>query len=155
MDVAVQYECPYERTTHILVVQNALHVPSMKNNLLLPSMMIEAGLRVNDALKIQVDDPSIDNHCIYFLDNKFQIPLSLWGVFSYFPSINPTDQTLKDNKDIYMLPLNRWDQHKCQQRENILDWQGNMVDRSYRTQVILSNIKEDATMSASVNIGSA
>ena len=48
---AFQYECPYERTIHILAIQNTLHVPSMKNNLLTHFMIREAGVRVNDTAK--------------------------------------------------------------------------------------------------------
>ena len=39
VDASVQYECPYEGTTHILLVRNTVHVPSMKKNLLPPFMV--------------------------------------------------------------------------------------------------------------------
>ena len=39
VDSAVQCECPYTGDTYILVIRNALHVPSMKNNLMPPFVM--------------------------------------------------------------------------------------------------------------------
>jgi hypothetical protein len=63
VDAAVQYDCPYDSQSYILVIQNALHVPSMRNNLLPPFILREAGIRVQDTpKKIQVTDPTVDNH---------------------------------------------------------------------------------------------
>ena len=102
VDAAVLYECLYEGQEHVLVIQNALHVPSMSNNLIPPFMMREAGVKVNDTPKIQVDDPSEVEHSIYFPETKFRIPLSLWGIFSYFPMSKQTKETLEENEDIYI-----------------------------------------------------
>eukprot|EP00957_Ditylum_brightwellii_P171211 13033406-Ditylum_brightwellii.AAC.1 len=41
VDAAIQYNCPYNGMSHSLVVRNALYVPSMKNNLILPFIMQE------------------------------------------------------------------------------------------------------------------
>ena len=79
VDAAVQYDCPYSGQSYILVVRNALHVPTMRNNLLPPFMLREAGIQVSDMPKIQVDDPSEKDHLIYFPETNFRIPLSLWG----------------------------------------------------------------------------
>jgi hypothetical protein len=78
VDAAVRYECPYDGKTYILVVRNALHVPSMRNNLIPPFIMREAGIRVSDTPKIQVIEPTEDDHSIYFPDTDFRIPLSLY-----------------------------------------------------------------------------
>ena len=39
VDAAMQYDSPYNGKSYILVVRNALHVPSMSNNLLPPFML--------------------------------------------------------------------------------------------------------------------
>eukprot|EP00957_Ditylum_brightwellii_P176397 13432598-Ditylum_brightwellii.AAC.1 len=44
VDAAIQYDCPYTGTSHILVVRYALHVPSIQNNLILPFIMQEIGI---------------------------------------------------------------------------------------------------------------
>ena len=49
-----------------MVIRNALYVPSMQHNLIPPFMIREAGIVVNDTTKIQLDDPSADDHYIHF-----------------------------------------------------------------------------------------
>ena len=44
VDAAVAYDCPYTHKTYLLMFRNALHVPSMDNNLIPPFIMHEAGL---------------------------------------------------------------------------------------------------------------
>ena len=39
VDAVVQYECPYNGETYILVIRNTLYIPSMKNNLIPPFVM--------------------------------------------------------------------------------------------------------------------
>ena len=39
VDAAIQYDCPYSGISYILVIRNALYVPSMVNNLLPPFML--------------------------------------------------------------------------------------------------------------------
>ena len=93
---AIQYDCPYSGVSYILVIRNSLHFPSMRNNLLPPFVLIETGLRVSDTPKIYMDNPTVDHHLIYFPEISFRIPLSLWGIFSYFPSIKPISSTMKN-----------------------------------------------------------
>jgi hypothetical protein len=59
VDAAVQYDCAYDGQSYIMmVIRNALHVPLMKNNLLRPFVLREAGIRVKETPKIQVTDPT-------------------------------------------------------------------------------------------------
>ena len=96
VDAAVQYDCEHTGETYTLVLRNALHVPSMKHNLLPPFISRQAGMVVNDTPKIQVNEPTIDDHSIAFSETGFQIPLSLWGIFSYFPTSKPTVLTMTE-----------------------------------------------------------
>jgi hypothetical protein len=157
VDAAVKYECPYSGTTYILVIRNALHVPSMQNNLIPPFIMREAGITVYDTPKMQVPDPSEKHHSIYFPETSFRIPMSLWGVFSYFPTSKPTELEMMESEEVYMLTPSRWDPHQSaygENEENMLDWEGNMVERRDRKQILLSDIEGDDGMAASVQIGS-
>ena len=78
-------------------------MPSMKNNMLPPFILREAGITINDKAIIHLSDPSMDNHAIEFPETGFRIPLSLRGVFSYFSSVAPTTTSLQDGKDVYIL----------------------------------------------------
>eukprot|EP00966_Prymnesium_polylepis_P332253 7387765-Prymnesium_polylepis.1 len=44
VDAALKYNCPNEDKSYILLVRNALHVPSMDHNLIPPFMLREAGI---------------------------------------------------------------------------------------------------------------
>ena len=58
MDAAVRYDCPVDGRVYILLIQNALYVPSMDYNLLPPFMLREVSAIVRDTPEIQLDDPS-------------------------------------------------------------------------------------------------
>jgi hypothetical protein len=77
VDAAVRYDCPYDGQTHMLVAGNALLVPSMRNNLMPPFVMREAGIKVNNAPKTQTTEPTKKDHSMYFPETTFRIPLSL------------------------------------------------------------------------------
>ena len=47
-------------------MRNALYVPEMDNHLIPPFIMREAGIKVSDIPKIQLDDPGISDHSIEF-----------------------------------------------------------------------------------------
>jgi hypothetical protein len=157
VDAAVKYECPYDGTTYILVIRNALHVPSMQNNLIPPFMIRGAGIILNDTPKMQVEHPTVDDHSIFFPETKFRIPMSLWGVFSYFLTSKPTTQDMEEPDQVYMLTPSRWDPHQsayAENEESILDWEGNVIEAKDRQHVLLSDIVEDMVMAASVQISS-
>jgi hypothetical protein len=85
VDAVVMYECPISGKEYILLVQNALHVPEMEQNLIPPFVMREAGIVVNDTPKIHVNDPTVEDHSIYFEEKSFRIP-RLFGKLSHiFP----------------------------------------------------------------------
>ena len=53
-----------EGETYILIVRNALYMPSMDLNLIPPFIMRAGGVQVNDMPKIHCDDPTTNGHCI-------------------------------------------------------------------------------------------
>ena len=58
VDSAISYEFPNEVTDVSLVIRNTLHISSMKKNLIPNFMIREAGIKVNDTPKTQVEDTS-------------------------------------------------------------------------------------------------
>ncbi len=133
VDAAVMYECPISGKEHILLVRNALHVPAMEQNLIPPFVMREAGIVVNDTPKIHVNDPTVEDHSIYFEETNFRIPMALWGTFSYFPTRAPTNDELDACDDVYLLtPNGIWNPHSdsySKNEEMMTDWEGNMVEK--------------------------
>ena len=65
IDAGFAYDCPYTMKTYLLIVRNALHVKSMKNNLIPPFIMREAGHVVNDVPRIHCgEDLTRESHSI-------------------------------------------------------------------------------------------
>ena len=90
VDALVRYDCPYTGGSVLLILWNALHVPSMSNNLVPPFAMRAAGVQVSDTPKMHSSAPTVDDHCLLFRRDEFRIPLQLHGVFSYFSTWMPT-----------------------------------------------------------------
>ena len=58
VNAIIQYDSPLDGKEYILVVQNALRVPSMSNNLIPPFIMRENRIMVNECAKIHCEDPT-------------------------------------------------------------------------------------------------
>ena len=132
VDVMVRYENPYNGKSYILVLWNALYVPSMDNNLIPLFMLREMGVTVNDVPKIHKEDPMVDDRVIPFMEMGFRIPLSLWGIFSYFPTSKPTYDNLLNPNEVYILSPATWNPHSdtySTNEESMLDWEGNIQQR--------------------------
>jgi hypothetical protein len=108
--------------------------------------LLPSGIKVYDTPKTQVTEPTIEDHSISFPETGFRIPLSLWGIFSYFPTIKPTSSLMMDTEEVYLLTPSRWNPHDdayATNEENMLDWEGNMVTKKDRVQVLLADIAEE------------
>ena len=156
VDATVKYDNPYNGKTYILVVQNALYVLSMDHNLIPPFMLREMGVTVNDVTKFHKEDPSVEDHAITFVETGFRAQLSLWGIFSYFPTSKPTHDDLLNPNKVYILSPATWNPHSdaySANEESMLDWEGNMQpkkDRQHR--IVLDDVEDDANMVASLSI---
>ena len=58
VNAVVQYDSPLDGREYMLVIQNALCVPLMTNNLIPPFIMRENGITVNEFAKIHCEDPT-------------------------------------------------------------------------------------------------
>ena len=75
-------------------------------------MMQETGIMVYDTPKIQVENPTVEDHSVYFQEAGLRTPLQLWGVLSYFPTFTPTFEDMKDSKEVYLLMASIWNPHE-------------------------------------------
>ena len=156
VDATVRYDNPYNGKSYILVLWNALYVPSMDNNLIPPFMLREMGVTVNDVPKIHKKDPTVDDHAITFVEMGFQIPLTLWGIFSYFPTSKPTHDDLLNPNEVYILSPATWNPHSIAystNEESMLDWEGNMQPKKdHQHWIVLDDVEDDVNMVASLQI---
>jgi hypothetical protein len=152
VDAAVRYD--RDGRVYILLIRNALYVPSLYHNLLPPFMMREAGVIVKDNPKIQLDDPSEEDHAITFPETGFRIPLFLSGVFSYFPTTKPTKDDLVEPDEVYLLTPTRRNPHTDAYTKNedaLMDWEGNVKPpREREVRIVLDDVPEDEAMMSSL-----
>ena len=157
VDAAIQYDDPYDGQQYIFVIRNAIHVPSMKNNLIAPFILREAGITVNDVPKIHRDDPTEDDHAIIFKETGFRVPLQLWGIFSYFPTSKPPHQMLSSSPDIYILTPSKWNPHSdayAYNEESMLDCDGNMKNRQdHENRIVIEDLPESEAMVSCLSVG--
>lgn len=63
---------------------------------------------------------------------------------------------MQNSEEAYLLTPDQWNPHDeayAINEENIIDcWEGNMIEKWQRTQILLSDVKEDAMMVVSVTI---
>ena len=114
------------------------------------------GVTMNDVPKIHKEDPTVDDHVIAFVETGFQIPLSLWGIFSYFPTSKPTHDDLLNPNEVYILSPATWNPHSnayATNEESTLDWEGNMQPKKdHQHRIVLDNVEDDIDMVASLQI---
>ena len=156
VDAMVKYDNPNNGKSYILVLHNALYVPLMDNNLVPPFMLREMGVTVNDIPKIHKEDPSVDDHTMTFVEMGFRIPLSLWGIFLYFPTSKPTHDDLLNPNEVYILSPATWNPHSdaySTNEESMLDWEGNMQPKKdHQHRIVLDDVEDDVNMVASLLI---
>eukprot|EP00957_Ditylum_brightwellii_P065696 4983211-Ditylum_brightwellii.AAC.1 len=58
VDAGLKYDCPNKDKLYILLLRNALYVPSMDHNLIPPFMLRKAGITVNKTPKIHKENPT-------------------------------------------------------------------------------------------------
>lgn len=102
VDASVLHECPFSENMVVFVIKDILHVIEMDNNLILPFIIREVGVQIEEVLKIHVDDLSVEDHAIVFKGTGFRIPLSLHGIFSSFPTTKPSVDDLNGINDVYL-----------------------------------------------------
>ena len=73
VDAAVQYNCKFTGKSYLLIIHNALHVPSMENNLIPPFLMRETGISVDDTPKIL-----LENDFYHFLKYERKITVKIF-----------------------------------------------------------------------------
>jgi hypothetical protein len=64
---------------------------------------------------------------------------------------------MQESNEIYMLTTNQFNPHDdsyVANKDSMLDWEGNMVEKKHRTQVLLSKVVENEAMASSIQVSS-
>jgi hypothetical protein len=134
VSAARAYDCPRTGQVIILMVHQAIHIPTMENNLLCPMQIRMNDAKVSDIPKFLADNPTDETHAITFKDDEatFIIPFSLDGVTSVFPTRKPTMDEYNNGIRFdltYESPI--WDPHSptfAERETNMVGTDGLMPD---------------------------
>ena len=107
VSAALAYDDPSDGHTVILVIHQAIHVPTMSHNLITPMQLRMNDVQVREIPRFLTDHSDADSHSILIPDpdggNPYKIPLSLHGIVSFFPTRRPTPQEFGSSSDRYEL----------------------------------------------------
>jgi hypothetical protein len=136
VDGAIAYDDEYSGQTYILLMRNALYIPSMDINLIPPFIMRAGGVFVNDIPKIHCTNPTSSDHSISFHNSPLRIPLHLHGTFSCFKHRIPTSEELHGCDKIFITPdSTNWNPH-CESfalnEQSMLDYNGDISESDRR-----------------------
>ena len=125
----------------MLVIHQAILIPSMAHNLLCPMQLRDHGLTMNDEPKCMALNPTDEHHAITFHSHDTPgggplcIPLELHGVTSYFPTRKPTKEEYESTPEDLCVELTAeapdWDPASMvfqQQEEAMLHADGRLKD---------------------------
>ena len=99
VNAIIAYDCPQSGHTYLLVVRNALCVPSMEHNLIPPFILREAVLVLNDTPKIHCNVPSAEDHSLFDKETGLRIPFTLDVTFSVFKLRSLTNEEINNVED--------------------------------------------------------
>ena len=122
-----------DQNVSILHFTDALYDESADHNLIPPFILREAGWRVNDTPRFQCVNPTDESHCIISEDDALKIPLSLHGVFSYFPTFRPTEDQFhhaSPRDHYFMTPTMNWNpntENYARKERSFRDHAGNII----------------------------
>ena len=74
---ALAYNCPNTHQTYVIIGRNIMYIMTLKDNVIVPFIMMEASIIVDDKPKIQCKNPDNHNHSLYVPDLDLRIPLRL------------------------------------------------------------------------------
>ena len=138
---AVAYDCDTSGKTYLVILHNALLVPSLQSCLINPFIMRLAGIQVDECPKFLAMVPSMAHHSLYFPDQEIRIPLALDGIVSYFPCRKPRGEEVSNPQIILHLTpqSDHWNPHDDtyqKQEESMLDFRGEVKDLPPRKFIV-------------------
>ena len=134
VDAVIAYDCIYSGETYMLVLRNYLCVPTMYIHLILPFVLRESGLILNDTPKMHCKDPSVEDYSLFDEETGLRIPFTLDGTLSIFETHSLAEDEIEDAENYPTILLNpdsnRWNPYDKSYKLNensYLDNRGNMI----------------------------
>ena len=132
VSAAVAYDDHNTGETTILMINQAIYVPTVEHNLLCPMQMRLNEVEISECPKFLHPNPTDKTHAIVARDEqneKYMIPLQISGVVSYFPTRKPTMDEIDDADQIIHLTADqpKWDPHTdahARAENSMLDFDG-------------------------------
>ena len=108
VSAAVAYVDPGLGQKVMLLIHQAIYIPTMDHNLLCPMQLRLNDVKVNDIPRFLTEQPDDHTHALVLPkatgDHPLVVPLSLDGVTSYFPTSKPTEDEFQDSDLSMTLP---------------------------------------------------
>ena len=149
VDAVIVYDCPYSLSSYLLMIRNALYLEQTEDNLVPPFLLREAGVIVNECAKMHaIPHATEEHHSIFFPEENLRIPLSLHGIFSYFPHRAPHLEEIEDLQVLFLTPdSSTWDPHSPhfnEQESQFLSHDGSIVDKPLKPPSFLITDEDTA-----------
>ena len=102
----LDYDCKNTNQVYLLVLSNVLYIESIEDNLIPPFILREAGLIVNEKVKIHCEPgtPTEKDHTIQGKETGLFITMNLHSIFSYFPTRKSDEEDIEDGVVVVMTP---------------------------------------------------
>ena len=144
VNAALAHDCEYTGQSYILIIRNALYMPTMPVSLIPPFMMRLHGLQVNECPKFMSLRPSEEDHSVYIPEMNLRLPLKLDRTISYLPCRMPSDEELNQLQLIEFTPVvDTWNPHSIEyqeQEEAMVDFRGKLKEPPPRKFIFSSVI---------------
>ena len=154
VDAVIAYDCPSSGYIYLLIVRNALCVPTMDVNLIPPFVLIEVGLIFNYMPKIHFEYPSVEDHSLFYEETGLIISFNLNGTFLMFETRSLTEYEIENAENypsIFLtLNLNKWgtyDESYKLNEDSYFDNRGDMILPTISTE---NTLVADADLLAAV-----
>ena len=156
----VAYDHLQTGQTYMLVVNQAIEVPHLQNHLLCPMQCRMNGVKINELPKFLAETPDKTTHALQVVDplseSPLYIPMSLFGITSYFPVQKPTIEEWED-KTCPQIELTAeepcWDPGSLdlgEQEDSMMDFRGQVLiqDTSARGQMVINSVTASTNANA-------
>jgi hypothetical protein len=164
VSAALAYDCPATGETVILIIHQAVHVPTMKNDLLCPMQIRVNDIEIQECPKFLLERPDDMSHALRVTQDgeELVIPLALRGVVSNFPTRKPTTAEFQSCRRVELTSEEpEWDPSSVtfqEQEDATVDAHGRVHDTGDRRnsrRIISSNRRLETTRVSSVSVSRA